>query len=546
MTDTNSDTPRGINRRSLLALLGVASIGGLLLPEQLRAQSVTSTGDAPKHGGTAVYSYGRNDPTMLSNIDRSGVEAITNKIFEGLVSFDFDFNPQPALAEKWTISDDGLTYTFHLVQNVKWHDGTPFTSADVAYSLLTLKELHPRRRATFANFSSVETPDANTVVIKLSDPAPYLLGALEVGSAPIFAKHLYDGVDFATNPANSRPIGTGPFRFVEWERGSHVLVERNPDYRDADKPYLDKIIFRILPEAGVRAAGLETGEIDVGNSSPVSSADIERLRALPHLEFEERGYGRAAQQSQLFFNLDNPILKDRQVRLAIAHAIDPVAIRDIAWNGHARLSPAAIVPGGLYNNPDIKFYQFDRELAGKLLDEAGYPEKDGGRFSIRILYAPWLDTLKRVADQVRGQLREVGIDANVESYDYATFANKVYSERAFDIDVEALQNGYDPLDGVHRCYWTQAFKIGLQFSNPAHYSNPEVDKILEAAARENSFEKRKALYLKFQEIVHYDLPAINLVEAISYTVANKRLKDHTINAVGAIYDFSDAWIDAPA
>lgn len=529
----------GIGRRAFLA----SGVAGLLLPGALRAQTVAAgaTAAGPR-GGTIVFSYGRNDPTMLSNIDRSGVEVITNKIFEGLISFDFDGKPVPVLAREWEVSEDGLTYTFHLVEGVKWHDGTPFTSADVAYALLTLRELHPRRRATFANITAIDTPDDHTAILRLSDPAPYLLGALDAGSAPIFARHLYEGVDFASNPANQNPVGTGPYRFVEWERGSHVLVERNPDYRDASKPLLDRIIFRILPEAAVRVAGLETGEIDIGNSNPVPAADIERLKALPHLEFEERGYARAAQQSQLFFNLDNPVLADRRVRVAIAHAIDPVALRDIAWNGHARLSPAAIVPGGVFNNPDIKFYDFDQALSRKLLDEAGWPEKPEGRFPIRILYAPWLDTHKRVADQVRGQLRAVGIDAQVESYDYATFAKKVYSERAFDIDVESLQNGYDPLDGVHRCYWGPAFKIGLQFSNPAHYVNPEVDRILEAAARENDFEKRRQLYLEFQEIIHHDLPAINTVEAIYYTVANRRLKDHTVDIFGPFYDFSKAHV----
>lgn len=545
---TNRTGIVNLSRRSLLAGASVLGAGSLFLPQLSLAQAAsTASGTAaaasPAKGGTAVFSYGRNDPTLLSNIDRSGVEAITNKIIEGLVTFDFDQNPQPSLARSWNISDDGLRYTFNLEPGVKWHDGQPFTSADVAYSIKTLRELHPRRRATFANIVDIETPDDLTVTLVLSSPAPYLLGALEAGSAPIFARHLYEGKDFATNPANLNPVGTGPFVFKEWVRGSHVLVERNPAYRNPAEPLLDRIIFRIIPDASARVAGFEAGEIDVGNSTPVPISEVERLKALPHLEFENKGYVRAGQQSQLFFNLDNPILQNRQVRQAIAHAVNPAAIRDIAFSGQARLSPAAIVPNGIFNNPNIAFYAFDQDQARKLLDEAGYPDKEGGRFPIRILYAPWLDALKRVAETVRAQLREVGINAQVESYDYATFANKVYSDRAFDIDVEALQNGYDPLDGVHRVYWSKAFKVGLQFSNPSHYVNPEVDALLEAASKENDLTKRRELYHRFQEIVHEDLPAINTVEVLSFTVANRRLKKHTVDAVGATYDFSEAYIE---
>lgn len=530
------------SRRAVVAGLGTLGVMGVLLPEIALAQGKAELPEKERFGGTVTFSYGRNDPTMLSNIDRSGTEAITNKIFEGLIGFDFDLKPIPALAKSWEISPDGLRYTFKLHETVKWHDGKPFSSSDVAYSIKTLKELHPRRRATFANISEIETPDDLTVTLVLSKPAPYLLGALDATSAPIFARHLYEGKDFVTNPANQKPVGTGPFVFKEWVKGSHVLLERNPDYRQKGRPYVDRIVVRIIPDPAARVAGFETGEIDVGNGNPVPAADIERLKAIPTLEFEDRGYARAAQQSQIFFNLDNPILQNRQVRLAIAHALDPVAIREVAWNGQARLSPAAIVPGGEFNNPKIAFYKYDPALARKLLDEAGFPEKQGGRFPIRILWAPWLDTLKRVADQVRGQLRAVGIAAEVQTYDYATFANKVYTDRAFDIDVEALQNGYDPLDGVHRIYWSKAFKIGLQFSNPSHYANPEVDALLEAAAGENDFEKRRQHYLRFQEIVHHDLPAVNLTEAITYTVANRRLKNHTIDAAGATYSFSEAYL----
>ena len=164
-----------------------------------------------------------------------------------------------------------------------------FTSADVAFSIQTLKQYHPRGRATFANVEGVRTPDANTAIVVLSKPAPYLLTALAGTESPIVPKHLYEGTDVATNKANSAPIGTGPFVFKEWVRGSHITLERNPNYWDKGKPYLDRIIFKVVPDAGTRAVALETGEAQYAVYSPVPPKEAQRLRESGKVAIETNG-----------------------------------------------------------------------------------------------------------------------------------------------------------------------------------------------------------------------------------------------------------------
>ena len=149
-----------------------------------------------------------------------------------------------------------------------WHDGAPFTSADVAWSLMNVwKTLHGRGRATYANVERADTPDARTVVLHLSQPSPAIMNALAAAESQVLPRHRYEGTDVLTNPLNNAPVGTGPFRFKEWRRGSAVVVERNPDYWDAGKPYLDAIVMRFIPDGAGRSAALETGEALLGGDN---------------------------------------------------------------------------------------------------------------------------------------------------------------------------------------------------------------------------------------------------------------------------------------
>ena len=214
----------------------------------------------PIHGGTLTWVVVREPPVLIPlTTSAGGSTEIGPNVVEGLLAFDQDLRPRPLLATAWQVSQDGLRYTFELRRGVTWHDGKPFTSADVASSISALKQVHPRGRATFANVAEVLTPDEHTAIIVLSKPAPYLLSALSSSESPIVPKHLYEGTDVVANPHNSAPVGTGPFVFKEFVKGSHVILDRNPNYWDKPKPYLDRLVVRFVPDAAARAAALEFG-----------------------------------------------------------------------------------------------------------------------------------------------------------------------------------------------------------------------------------------------------------------------------------------------
>ena len=173
---------------------------------------------------------------------------------------------------------------------MKWHDGKPFTSSDLQYSALEVwRKLHPRGRSTWANLADVEKPDATTAIFRFSKPSPYVLNALIGPEAQVLPRHLYEGKDVLTNPANIAPVGNGPFRFKEWQRGDYILLERNPDYWDKGKPYLDQIIYRVIPDAASRSVAFEANEIEIGGGIPISLADARRLRRSRRWKFPSVG-----------------------------------------------------------------------------------------------------------------------------------------------------------------------------------------------------------------------------------------------------------------
>lgn len=518
------------------------ALGGLLALPFLPSVAAAAQ---PRRGGTLKLAMATESANLVPIDNTFGTTGVIGpKVNEGLLTYDLDFRPVPQLAVAWEPGGDGLSLTFRLRQGVRWHDGKDFTSADVAFSILTLKQVHPRGRGTFANVSAVDTPDAHTAVIRLSQPAPYLIGAFAATESPIVARHIYDnGQDIAGNPANAAPVGTGPFIFREWVRGSHVILDRNPDYWDAPKPWLDRIIVRFMPDANARATALSTGELDIGGDTPVPRSEIARLAADPALDVTSEGYGYVGNQSQIVFNLDNETLARREVRRAIAHAVDLRTVLDVAWYGQGVVSPTAISPNlKQFHNPAIKPWPHDLKRAAQLLDEAGYPLRGGRRFSVRILHNPFSEGNGRAAAYLRQVLVSLGIEATVQNLDFAGFVKAVYADRAFDIEVDNLQNTFDPTLGVQRVYWSKNFKPGLNFSNGSHYSNREVDDLLERAAVENDPDRRRDCFWHFQEIVHEDLPTINLLAYNAYTVAGKRVRDHTVTYDGIRGNFAGTWL----
>lgn len=524
-------------RRRLLqgsiALAGV-TLGGM----PLRAAQ-------PARGGTATLVLA-SEPPVLTTIAHTAYNSVyvSPKVTEGLLTYDFDLNPKPLLASEWAISPDGLRYTFKLREGVKWHDGKAFTSADVAYSIKTIKETHPRGRNTFLNLIEVETPDDLTAVFVLSKPAPYLITALASAETPIVPKHLYDGTKAAENPVNLAPIGTGPFKFKEWVRGSHLVYERNPDYWDQPRPYLDRVIVRFIPDSAARAIAIETGEIDLAPSTPLPYSDLDRIKALPHIGFETQGYQYSNGVSRIEFNLERDFFKDVRVRRAFAHVIDKKVIFNTVNYGYGSINPGPINPKlTKWFVGDLKTYPIDLKAAETLLDEAGYKRGAGGiRAKLTIDYVPSGESYPRGAEYIRQALAKVGIEVSVRAQDFAAYTKRIYTDRDFDFAYEGMSNLFDPTVGVQRLYWSKNFRKGVPFSNGAAYANAKVDTLLEAAAIETDPAKRFAQWREIQQILVEDLPAIDIVSAPEITIYNKRISDHTVGAEGVSGSLAQAYV----
>ncbi|WAJ28216.1 ABC transporter substrate-binding protein [Antarcticirhabdus aurantiaca] len=535
-----------IDRRRFNQFLLLGGIGlgaGFSLPA---FAEVAAPAAQPVPGGTLNIVY-HPEPNGLVSINTSagGPQFVGSKLFDGLLDYDYDLNPRPQIAESWAVSEDGLDYVFNIRRGITFHDGTPLTSADVAFSILRLKEAHPRGRAIFAQVESIDTTDPHVARLKLAKPSPALITALAASESPIVPKHIYETLKPEENPTVAQIVGSGPFKLNEWVPGSHVILDKNPDYWDGPRPYLDRVVVRLINDPGARAAALEAGEVDIG-PNPVPLSDIERFRAIPNLVVDDRVYAYAGNFNQLTLNLENEYLKNLKVRRAIAHSLDLQALLDIVLYGYGVISPTPIGPGlARFQNTDIQPAAFDPERAKALLDEAGYPiGADGRRFSLRLTNNPF--NPPAYADFIKQALAGVGIDAQIERFDFATFVKKVYTDRAWDLSVDAMSNTFDPTAGVQRVYWSRNFKIGLPFSNASRYENPEVDRLLEAAAVEPDEAKRIALFKEFQVIVNQDLPVINLIQPIQPIVANRKVRDYAVGATGLISGLQHTWIDPTA
>jgi peptide/nickel transport system substrate-binding protein len=448
--------------------------------------------------------------------------------------YDRDWNPQPYLAQDWSISEDGLSVTLHLVEDALFHDGHPVTSADVAFSVMVVKENHPFQ-SMFAPVESVDTPDPHTAIIRLSQPHPAILLAMSPALLPILPEHVYgDGQDLADHPANLAPIGSGPFRLVSYDPEGPLVLERNPDHFIPDRPYLDGLVFHFESATEAIMIDLERQEAHLA----VNFADpggLDRLSQSTHLNLTREGYEAIGAINWLAFNLLREPLNDQQVRQAIAYTVDPDFITEYLLQGRSQRVLGPISPGSPFYETNVQRYDLDLAEANRLLDEAGYPRgPDGTRFSLQLDYIPVPSVQhhhRDVALYLGRQLAEIGIDVQVrELASFAEWAQYVGSWD-FDMTLDTVYNWGDPVIGVHRTYQCSNIRQGVIWSNTQNYCNGRVDELLEQAAVELDEESRRSLYSEFQHIVTQELPVVWL-NTVSF---------HTVHHVGLVNLPSSIW-----
>lgn len=521
-------------------------LGGLAF-----ALIATSAAHAQQSGGTMVMVTQPEPPNLASYLSTSGpIGQVASKVYEGLIDIGPDFELEPALASSWEISNDGLTITFELQENVTWHDGEPFTSEDVAFSLTeVLGVVHPRGASTLAAIETVDTPDDYTVVLNLSEPAPYLMVALNGYESPIVAEHIFADTDVRDNPTANAPVGTGPFVFVEWERGQFVRFNRNENYWRDGLPYLDTLVVRFIADASTRSAAMENGEIHYGAFGAIPNIDVPRLAELDTIGVTTRGYEYFAPIMQLQFNVEVEPFNDPAVRRAIATAMDRQFVIDNIWFGFgtAATGPihSAFEATGLYS-ADVPSFEVEDRIAeaNRILDEAGYaPDDNGVRFSMVHDLTPYGEEWRRFGEYTRQVLAEIGIEAELRYEDVATWLTRIYTDYDYAMSSNWLFGMPDPVIGVHRQYHSDAIRPGTVFVNGTQWSQPEMDELMNAARTETDPEARAALYAEFQQVIVEESPIVFMHELEFTTVYNTAYQNVPEGPLGVYDNFMDVWLE---
>lgn len=507
----------------------------------------------PKKGGTLTYTY-QPEPTAISTLATTAVPVslIATKIYDGLLQYaGAAMEPKPGLAESWTVSPDNLTYTFKLRQGVKWHDGKPFTSADVKFSIETLAlNYHSRGKTYFGNVTAIETPDANTVIIKLKQPVPYFLKAFQPSETPMMPKHGFTEQEIAEKKVRQakimqEPIGTGPFKMKEWKKGSHIILERNADYWKQGQPYLDQLVLRILPDGAARAIAVEKGEVDLAPMTALPPAEIQRLGKLPHIVSSQAGSEGLGPIMWLEVNLREKPLSDQAVRQAISLAVDRDKLVDVIWYGMGKPARGPIVSGNPNHfNAALPKYEYNPAKANKVLDDAGYKRgADGVRFKLTQNFLPYGEEWVRQAEYVKQELGKIGIQVEIESLDMGGWLKKVFTDWTYQLTSDFHHNYSDPTIGVQRAFISTNIQKGATFNNSMGYNNPKLDELLKKAAGMADGPDRKKVWDDAQKIMHDELPVIFLIE-MGYThIWNKRVKGLIVNGISMYSSWDSVWIE---
>ncbi len=489
----------------------------------------------PVEGDWLIYHLSAEPGTLNPITATDAYESIINNgnVYETLIERDNEtLELKPLLAESWEISEDKLTYTFKLRKGIKWQDGDPFTSEDIVFSYKTImnpKVDAPQLRSYYQEIRDVEAIDEHTV--RFTYARPYFLALEFCGGMPIVPKHIFDKGDFNTNPAGREPVGTGPFKFVKWTTGREIVLQKNPDYW-GEKPYINKIVFRIITDPSVALQVLKREELDVASLTPIQwelqtgSRDFEK-------NFDKFSYF-TPNYSYIGWNSARPYFSDKRVRTAMTHLVNRKLILS-----RVMYDLGAIVTNPFYiNSPEydksIIPFDYNPEKAKNLLEEAGWVDhdkdgildKDGVRFAFEFLIPGGSETGEKIATILKEELDRMGIQMDIRRTEWAVFTTRL-NERKFDAVTLAWSMGVES-DPYQIWSSTQAEKG----SNFVGFRNAEADKLIEAARQEFDRDKRIEMYRKFSEIVHEEQPYTFLFCRKATVAVNKRFENVVVYPLG--------------
>jgi peptide/nickel transport system substrate-binding protein/oligopeptide transport system substrate-binding protein len=474
--------------------------------------------------------------------------SVTGQIFDGLVHFDQTLSPLPALAQFWKASRDNLTWTFTLRRGVTFHDGNELTADDVVYSLTRLVDprvnsavaglfgnivgVQEYRAGTAPRVSGLMTIDRYTVQIRLTEASVPLVSTLATGHAKIVPRALVerDGDRFGDHP-----IGTGPFKFVSWERGKQIVLEPNRGYFDGP-PRLGRVVFRIFPGEQVEAMYDEfrRGHLE---DTPVPSRNYREVISQPN-----QVYVRRPQLGFRFYELNQRIkpLDDRRVRQAMIYAINREALVDTVFLGRYTWARGILPPGTFGFNPSLKGYPYDPEKARDLLRQAGYP---GGRGLPRI--AVWSsakrDEVVREHERMKQDLEAVGIRIDVNYHtDWPSFT-QMYSAGKLPVFLLAwFADVPEPDNFLFRLFHSKSP------SNFTGYTNPVVDGLLDTARKTHDAPQRADLYRRAEQVIVDDAAVIPIFHYSYEQLFQPYVRSIEVSGLGDPYlPLRKVWVDRP-
>ena len=479
--------------------------------------------------GTLIWAL-TSDPASTSMLETKPEQYVYQTMFNTLIRFNTDdFSIAPELASSWEANEDGTVWTFHLRDDVKWHDGEQFTAEDVKFTFDTIMDPDVNagyHRGNLTNVASIDIIDDFTVQITMIAPDFDFL-ALLGDFMHIYPAHILEGIDNINEDTTfiDHPIGTGAFKFEEHLLNETYTVVANEDYFKG-APKLERVIFKILPDTNVHVAQLRTGEIDV--SHRIGAPEVAALESADDVSIFSPA---TIAYWHVFMNNDDPLLQDPIVRQALTISLDRQQIIDAVMNGHGTLASGPVGPAyGIWRNDSLEPYPFDPAQAVELFSEAGWEDTnddgildkdvdgDGIRdpWEAEIIVIPHESAWADIALVAQQQWKDIGLDITLGHYDTATGFGKVRDDD-FRLYVGSRGPVPSPID-LSRYYGCDAP------GNWFHYCNEEVDSLIAQARQTGDFDERIALYQEAQVILLEDQPSIVMFYVTDLQAVSSRVQ----------------------
>lgn len=499
------------------------------------------SGQTPSYGDRIVIGTIGDATSMIPMITSdSASHEMSAYCYNGLIKYDKDLNIVGDLAQSWDISPDGLTITFHLRRGVKFHDGHEYTSRDALfnYQFMVDPKTPTPYGGDYLKVVKAEAPDPYTFRVSYKEPFAPALASWSLSQMPA---HLLEGQDPRTSPLGRAPVGTGPYRFGRWLPGARVELNYFADYFEG-RPYLDGLIFRVIPDDSTLFLELMSGGIDWMVLSPLK---YQRQTDTPFFQKNFRKYKYlSSSYTYVAYNLKDPRFQDVRVRRALAHAIDVEEIIKGVLLGLGQPATGPYKPGTYWHNPNVRRYPFDPAKARQLLAQAGWRDSDGDgwldkggeRFEFALLTNQGNKNRENSAVIIQHRLAQIGVKVTPRTIEWAAFINDFINKGRFEAVLLAWTMTPDP-DLYDVWHSDQIGKLNFTF-----YKNAELDKLLEQGRQTFDRAKRKQLYDRAQEILAEDQPYTFLYVPDALPVVQSRFHGIEPAPAGISYNFIRWWV----